>query len=265
MNTTDTSEKGLESLIVDSLVNDSGYTLGNPNDYDQEYAVDYIQLVEFLRNTQKKTLYQLGIEGDDYKRNDFLHRLCAQVSKRGVVDVLRNGIQYNQHSIILFYGTPSPENLKIAEKFSENIFSITRQLRYSTKQTSLALDMAVFINGLPVATFELKNSLTKQTADDAIRQYQRDRDAKELLFQFKRCAVHFAVDDLEVYMCTRIKGEDSWFLPFNKGHKDGAGNPPNPNGIATDYLWKEILSKETFIDILENYAQSVEEKEFKNR
>ena len=263
MNTTDTSEKGLESLIVDSLVNDSGYTLGNPNDYDQEYAVDYIQLVEFLRNTQKKTLYQLGIEGDDYERNNFLHRLCEQISKRGVVDVLRNGIQYNQHSIILFYGTPSPENLKIAEKFSENIFSITRQLRYSTKQTSLALDMAVFINGLPVATFELKNSLTKQTADDAIRQYQRDRDAKELLFQFKRCAVHFAVDDLEVYMCTRIKGEDSWFLPFNKGHNDGAGNPPNPNGIATDYLWKEILSKETFIDILENYAQSVEEKNSK--
>ncbi len=123
--------------------------------------------------------------------------------------------------------------------------------------------MAVFINGLPIATFELKNKLTKQTVRDAVQQYQRDRDPKELLFQFGRCAVHFAVDDHEVRFCTHLKGKGSWFLPFNKGYDDGAGNPPNPNGLATDYLWKETLSKAGLTDILENYAQVVEEKDEK--
>ena len=123
--------------------------------------------------------------------------------------------------------------------------------------------MAVFINGLPIATFELKNKLTKQTVNDAVEQYKRDRDAKELLFQFGRCVVHFAVDDHEVRMCTHLKGTQSWFLPFNKGYDDGAGNPPNPHGIATDYLWKETLSKQGLTDILENYAQVVAEKDEK--
>ena len=119
--------------------------------------------------------------------------------------------------------------------------------------------MALFNNGLPVATFELKNSLTKQTVEDAIEQYKRDRDPKELLFQFGRCVVHFAVDDHEVRMCTHLKGKSSWFLPFNKGWNDGAGNPPNPHGLKTDYLWKQVLTKRNLSDILENYAQVVEE------
>jgi type I restriction enzyme R subunit len=121
----------------------------------------------------------------------------------------------------------------------------------------------VFINGLPIATFELKNKLTKQTVLDAVQQYQRDRDPKELLFQFGRCVVHFAVDDHEVRFCTHLKGKGSWFLPFDKGYNDGAGNPPNPAGLATDYLWKEALSKEGLTDILENYAQVVAEKDEK--
>ena len=125
--------------------------------------------------------------------------------------------------------------------------------------------MALFINGLPIATFELKNSLTKQTVEDAIEQYKRDRDPKDLLFQFGRCVVHFAVDDHEVRMCTHLKRKASWFLPFNKGWNDGAGNPPNPNGLKTDYLWKEVLTKRNLTDILENYAQVVEEADDRGR
>ena len=167
--------------------------------------------------------------------------------------------------MILFYGRPSPGNAKAAALFKSNIFSVTRQLRYSKDSTRLALDLCIFINGLPIITFELKNKLTKQTVADAVEQYKRDRDPRELLFQFKRCAVHFAVDDHEVKMCTELKGKDSWFLPFNKGYNDGAGNPPNPHGLQTDYLWKESLTREGLSEILENYAQVTETKDEKGR
>ncbi len=260
---TDTSEKGLESIIVASLVEDAGYVQGDPQDYDREHAVDLAKLLQFLAATQPDTYEALGIDEEGPKRTQFLHRLQGEIAKRGVVDVLRGGIKHGPAHVDLFYGTPTPGNVKAAERFAANIFSVTRQLRYSRNETALSLDMAVFINGLPIATFELKNKLTKQTVLDAVQQYQRDRDPKELLFQFGRCAVHFAVDDHEVRFCTHLKGKGSWFLPFNKGYNDGAGNPPNPAGLATDYLWKESLSKAGLTDILENYAQVVEEKDEK--
>jgi type I restriction enzyme R subunit len=161
----------------------------------------------------------------------------------------------------LFYGTPSPGNAKARRCTPQNRFSITRQLAYSMDETRRALDLCLFINGLPIATFELKNSLTKQTVEDAVEQYRRDRDPRERLFEFGRCVVHFAVDDSEVRMCTELRGKGSWFLPFNKGYNDGAGNPPNPHGLKTDYLWKEVLTPAGLTDILENYAQIVEEKD----
>ena len=263
MSPTDTSEKGLESLIVASLVNDAGYKQGDPKDFDREHAVDTAKLLQYFSATQSGTVERLGIGNDGRARTEFLHRLQGEIAKRGVIDVLRNGVKHKSDSIDLFYGIPSPGNEKAAEQHAANILSVTRQLCYSRDETRLSLDMGVFINGLPIATFELKNKLTKQTVDDAIMQYKRDRDPKELLFQFGRCMVHFAVDDHEVWMCTHLKGNGSWFLPFNKGHNDGAGNPPNPNGIATDYLWKEILTKEGLTDILENYAQIVEKKDEK--
>ncbi len=263
MKPTDTSEKGLESLIVASLVNEAGYVQGDAADYDREHAVDSVKLLEFLATTQSDTVESLGIDGGGPKRNQFLHRLQGEVAKRGVVDVLRTGIKHGPAHVNLFYGTPTPGNKVAAERHEANIFSVTRQLRYSRDGSALSIDMALFINGLPIATFELKNKLTKQTVDDAVQQYQRDRDPKELLFQFGRCAVHFAVDDHEVRMCTHLKGKHSWFLPFNKGYQDGAGNPPNPAGLATDYLWKVVLTKESLTDILENYAQIVEEKDEK--
>ena len=207
----------------------------------------------------------LGIGDDGPNRWKFLHRLQGEIAKRGVIDVLRNGVQHGPGSVELFFGTPTPGNVKAEELFAANIFNVTRQLHYSKGETKLSLDAAVFINGLPVATFELKNSLTKQTVEDAIEQYKRDRDPKELLFQFGRCVVHFAVDDHEVWMCTQLQGKASWFLPFNKGWNDGAGNPPNPHGLKTDYLWKEVLTKRNLTDILENYAQVVEETDDRSK
>ena len=263
MKPTDTSEKGLESIIVASLVEEAGYVQGDPQDYDREHAVDRAKLLQFLSATQPDTYEALGIDEEGPKRTQFLHRLQGEIAKRGVVDVLRGGIKHGPAHVDLFYGTPTQGNVKAAERFAANVFSVTRQLRYSRNETALSLDMAVFINGLPIATFELKNKLTKQTVLDAVQQYQRDRDPKELLFQFGRCVVHFAVDDHEVRFCTHLKGKGSWFLPFDKGYNDGAGNPPNPAGLATDYLWKETLSKEGLTDILENYAQVVEEKDEK--
>ncbi|ESR26267.1 type I restriction endonuclease [Lutibaculum baratangense] len=256
---TDTSEKGLETLIVRSLIDEAGYVAGESKDFDRDHAVDTSKLFVFLNATQPKVLEALGISEDGPKRLQFLHRLQGEIAKRGVIDVLRNGVKHGPGSVELFYGTPTPGNAKAEALFASNVFSVTRQLHYSKDSTKLSLDAALFINGLPVATFELKNSLTKQTVEDAIEQYKRDRDPKELLFQFGRCVVHFAVDDHEVRMCTHLKGKASWFLPFNKGWNDGAGNPPNPNGLKTDYLWKEYLTKRNLTDILENYAQVVEE------
>jgi len=265
MPTTDTSEKGLESLIVESLVDEAGYQQGQNEDYDRDHAIDQTRLVAFLKETQKKAVAALDLENEGPKRAQFLHRLQGEIAKRGVIDVLRNGVKHGPVSVELFYGTPTPGNLKAQKLHAANIFSVTRQLRYSKDESQLALDLCIFINGLPVATFELKNRLTKQTVDDAVQQYRRDRDPKELLFHFGRCMVHFAVDDQEVKMCTHLLGKDSWFLPFNKGWNDGAGNPPNPSGLKTDYLWKEILTKSGLTDIIENYAQIVEETDDRGR
>ena len=194
------------------------------------------------------------------KRMQFLDRLRGEITKRGVIDVLRNGVKVYPASLIMFYMTPSEKNPKAKDLFNKNIFSVTRQLQYSSDNTKLALDLAIFINGLPVITCELKNQLTKQNVDDAVYQYQTDRDPKELLFQFKRCIVHFALDDARIKFCTKLDGKKSWFLPFDKGYNDGAGNPPNPGGIMTDYLWREILTKTELANIIENYAQVLEEK-----
>lgn len=265
MPTTDTSEKGLESLIVASLIDDAGYVQGDPADYDRDHAVDLTKLLAFLYTTQRRTFEQLGLDADSPKRQQFLVRLQGEIAKRGVVDVLRKGISHGPATVELFYGTPTPGNLLAAEHFDANIFSVTRQLRYSKDATKLSLDLAIFINGLPVATFELKNNLTKQTVEDAVQQYQRDRDPRELLFQFGRCAVHFAVDDQEIRFCAELKGQASWFLPFNRGWNDGAGNPPNPDGIKTDYLWQTILTRQSLTNIIENYAQVVEETDNKGK
>ena len=254
---TDTSEKGLESLIVAGMT-ERGWIAGDPKDYDREYAVDLNQLSAFLRATQPDVIEALDLGNESPTRRKFLARMQGEITKRGVIDVVRHGIKHGSHHLDLFYGTPTLGNAKAEERYAQNRFSVTRQLKYSRDETQLALDLGLFINGLSVATFELKNNLTKQTVTDAVEQYMRDRSPSELLFQFGRCVVHFAVDDHEVRFCTHLKGKASWFLPFNQGWNDGAGNPPNPDGLKTDYLWKRILTREGLTDILENYAQVVE-------
>lgn len=279
---TDMSETGLEFMICRALTGTDcmpyrqgesagiptpplygivEYLPGYPADYDREYCVDLAHLTAFLRATQPKTAEALDLDTNSNTRRQFLSRLQGEISKHGVVNVLRHGINHGPHRIELFYGTPSRQNQQARELYEKNRFSLTRQVRYSRDETRRALDLVLFINGLPIFTFELKNSLTKQTAHDAILQYQLDRNPREKLFELGRCIAHFAVDDSEVYFCTHLKGEESWFLPFNKGYNDGAGNPPNPNGLKTDYLWKEILRRDSLTDIIEHYAMLVEERE----
>ena len=278
--TTDTSESGLERLICIALTGDSckppkagstrelvgrydgfGWSRGSWLDYDREYCLDQVQLIAFLNVTQPVEALALGVLEDGPARRRFLARLQGEIRKRGTIDVLRHGVSHRAHDVKLFYGSPSEGNETARERFDQNRFTVTRQLRYSRDETQLALDIALFINGVPVFTFELKNNLTKQTVDDAVRQYRRDRDPREKLFAFGRCIAHFAVDESEVRFCTHLTGKSSWFLPFNRGWNDGAGNPPNPGGIKTDYLWREILGRESVTGILENYAQIVVTKD----
>ena len=279
--TTDTSEKGLERLICTALTgvacdpaqegavpeqpsgDGAGWICGHPHDYNREYCVDLVQLSAFLHATQPNAAESLDLGQDSPTRRKFLARLQGEVTKRGTIDVLRKGIGHGPHQIDLLYGTPSRGNEKAVTLYGLNRFSVTRQLRYSRDETQLALDLCLFINGLPVATFELKNSLTKQTVADAVEQYKRDRHPSEKLFELGRCLAHFAVDDHEVQFCTHLQGKASWFLPFNKGWNDGKGNPPNPDGLKTNYLWKQVLTRGGLTDIIENYAQLVETKDDK--
>ena len=279
---TDTSERGLERLICTALVGHPcdpvpeneikrpaatyggvGWIGGYSQHYDREYCVDLVQLMVFLQGTQPEAAESLALIEDGPTRRKFLARLQGEISKRGTIDVLRHGIKHGNYNLNLFYGMPSVGNEKAKALFEMNRFSVTRQLHYSRDESQLALDMGLFINGLPVFTFELKNSLTKQTVDDAVWQYKKDRNPREELFKLGRCVAHFAVDESEVRFCTHLKGKASWFLPFNRGWNNGAGNPPNPYGLKTDYLWREVLARASLTNILENYAQIVVSKDDK--
>lgn len=257
---TDKTEKGFETLIVNWLVDQNGYQQGTNEDYNKEYAIDETRLFRFLNDTQPKEMAKLGVNQSDQKKRQFLNRLSGEITRRGIIDVLRNGIKAYPADLILFYFTPTENNEQAKRLFDKNIFSVTRQLRYAIDASKLALDLCLFINGLPVITIELKNHFTGQTTADAVEQYKKDRNPRELLFSFKRCIVHFAVDDQTIQFCTKLCGKASWFLPFNKGYRDGAGNPPNPEGIMTDYLWKDILTKTKLSRIIENYVQVVVEE-----
>ncbi len=257
---TDKTEKGFETLIVNWLVDQNGYQQGTNEDYNKEYAIDETRLFRFLNDTQPKEMDKLGVNQSDQKKRQFLNRLSGEITRRGIIGVLRNGIKAYPADLILFYFTPTENNEQAKRLFDKNIFSVTRQLRYAIDASKLALDLCLFINGLPVITIELKNHFTGQTTADAVEQYKKDRNPRELLFSFKRCIVHFAVDDQTVQFCTKLCGKASWFLPFNKGYRDGAGNPPNPEGIMTDYLWKDILTKPKLSRVIENYVQVVVEE-----
>ena len=253
-------ENGFETLIVNWLTQQNGYEQGTNADYNREFAVDETRLFRFLQDTQPQAVKELHILDSALEKQKFFQQLNKKLRTDGVIKLLRNGFKYKHKTLDLFYVRPSADNPKSAQLYAKNIFSVTRQLEYSRTNPRLALDLCLFLNGLPVVTMELKNQFTKQNVYDAVEQYKNDRSPSEPLFSFKRCIVHFAVDDNEVRMCTQLKGKKSWFLPFNKGNNDGAGNPPNPNGIKTDYLWKDILAKDELANIIENYVQVTAEK-----
>jgi type I restriction enzyme R subunit len=267
--TSDTTEKGLENIIYQSLIDNCQYLEGYSKDYNQTYCIDTGKLFQFLHNTQPEKLTEISnYHGANWKKKLY-ERFHRQIEEKSIVNILRQGIKTGDTGLKLYYKLPTSQlNSDTIENSQKNIFSVTRQLKYKENR-NFSLDLVIFINGLPVITFELKNQLTKQNFRNAINQYKNDRHPRELLFQFKRCLVHFAHDTDEVWMTTKLDGKNTEFLPFNKGKKsnsallfpDTAGNPPNPNHIKTDYLWKEILAKESLRNIIENYAQLIKEED----
>ena len=253
------NESSLEELIVDQMV-EGGWTEGAPADFDAAYALDLGHLTTFIEETQPNAAKALSFAESPPARHKFLARLQGEITKRGVVHLLRNGVDHLGQHIDLYYPSATDGNAKAAELFAANRFVVTRQVHHSPSNRGDAVDLVAFVNGLPVFTFELKNNITKQTVDDAVQQYQRDRDPRELLFAFGRTIAHFALDDQRVRFCTQLKGKSSWFLPFDQGFNDGAGNPPNADGVMTDYLWRRVLAPESIAGIIENYAQLVTEK-----
>ena len=259
---TDTSEKNLETILVSYLCDAQGYEEGTSEDYNKNYALDTERVKRFILSTQKKKAENTACFTSEVSERKFFAELNKQLASRGITDVLRKGFRYISELFDMYYPLQSELNPTAQEMYAKNIFCVTRQLFYS-KDNSNSIDVMVSLNGMPVMTMELKNHYTNQTVENAIRQYQTDRDASDPLLVPKRCAVHFAVDDDNIRMCTWLCGKSSWFLPFDKGLNGGAGNPVNPNGLRTSYLWEDILKKESLSDILENYAQVVKKKDEK--
>lgn len=253
------NEASLEELIVAQMV-EGGWTEGTATDFDAAYALYLGHLTAFIEQTQPNAAKALSLAESSPARHKFLARLQGEITKRGIVHLLRGGVDHLGQHIDLYYPTPTEGNAKAAELYAENHFVITRQVHHSPSNRGDAVDLVAFVNGLPVFTFELKNNITTQTVDDAVQQYQRDRDPRELLFAFGRTIAHFALDDQRVRFTTHLKGNSSWFLPFDQGFNDGAGNSPNPDGVMTDYLWRRILGPQSLAGIIENYAQVVTEK-----
>lgn len=259
---TDVSEKQLETILVNYLRDVQGYEQGVSDDYSKDYALDTARVKRFLLSTQKQKVENAGCFASEISERKFFMELAKQLANRGVTDVLRKGFRFISELFDMYYPLPSELNPTAQELYKKNIFCVTRQLFYS-KENQNSIDVMISLNGLPLMTLEMKNHYTGQTVENAVKQYQTDRDPKDQLLAPKRCAVHMAVDDDDIKMCTWLSGKPSWFLPFNKGVNGGAGNPVNPNGVKTAYLWEEILAKESLSDIIENYAQVVKKKDEK--
>lgn len=252
----DVREQRLEAIFESGLLA-AGYEKRLKDTYDVPHAWDEGMLREFLQTTQPKVVTKLNLnEPKAWKR--FAERLHTELQRRGVVDVLRHGVNHESCSgIRLYYALPDANNAEAVAMHAKNRFGVMRQVAYSQPHVLNPgiVDMVLTINGLPVVTIELKNEFTGQTYRDAVAQYRKDRDPREPLFSLGRCAVHFAIDNHEVHMCARLEGKTSRFLPFNRGREDGsAGNPPNPNGVAVSYMWKDMLTPASLCDIIEHYA-----------
>ncbi|MBL0691733.1 MAG: type I restriction endonuclease subunit R [SAR324 cluster bacterium] len=228
-----------------------GYLKVSPKDYDKNLCLIPEQLIEFIKKTQPKEYEKLTVQYGDNINNKLLTRISEQIGSRGVIDVLHKGIADRGANFELVYFQPkSGLNPEHKDLYKNNHFAVVRQLAYSTKNNN-TIDMGIFINGVPVALLELKNSLTGQTHIDGITQWKNNRDVKEKLFEFKRNIVYFAVGNEKVYMATRLDGSNTKFLPFNKD----IDNPINPaGGSKTHYLWDDILQKDSLLDLIENFV-----------
>lgn len=261
-NFTDTTEKGFQKFIVKHLLQQNYYRENVSTDFNKEFCINPEQLWEFIKKTQPNTFEMIQRKGE----RAFLVRLDEKIKKLGIIEVLRKGVKHFDKTVDLFYRQPaSLFNKKDLIKYQTNIFSVTQELVYSSDNAN-RLDLVIFLNGLPIITFELKNPLSGQTVYNGIRQYQNDRDPKEKIFSFARCMVHFTADTEQVYMTTQLNGKTTFFLPFNKGLNNGkpvapfgAGNHGNPTGLKTHYLWEEILTKHSLSNIIDKFAQVVEE------
>ncbi|WP_410976479.1 type I restriction endonuclease subunit R [Bacillus pacificus] len=250
----DATEKGFETNIEDSFIA-NGYTKrtleGEASRLFKQYALDVEELFTFLEDTQAKLLRALEKSyGSDYKQK-VLNRICDQLKKQGLIYCLRHGIKDRGVTLKLIYNKPpTTMNQLMNELYRKNRFTVSRQVYYSDKHNN-SLDMVLFVNGLPLVVMELKNPLTSQTVEHAMKQLKRDRDPKEQLFKFnERVVVYFAVDPDEVFMTTELKKEKTYFLPFNKGNNGGKGNPTVYNNYRTHYLWEEMLVSDSLLDIL---------------
>src|SRR6266568_3554597 len=243
-----------EDAIETYLIAHGGYRKGNPEEFDRNLALNKNTIFAFLQDTQPKEWEKLQKTHGNEIETKVIQRLHKELELRGMLDVLRNGFtDYGVKFQMAYFKSESSLNPETIRLYNLNRLEITRQVKYSPKNER-SLDMVISLNGLPVATFELKNPFTNQTVENAKRQYMQDRDPRELLFQFKkRALVHFAVDVDEVYMTTKLDGANTKFLPFNMGDNNGAGNPPNPHGYKTAYLWEAVLPRDSWMEILAKF------------
>ena len=233
----------------------NGYFIGYPTDFNTKYAIDTLHFLSFLEATQPEELAKLQ-RSSNWKLI-VLERLDRMIKKYGIISLLRKGLEVEDAHFTLFYQLPLASSSDgIKKNFESNQFSVTRQLRYSITNPLEEIDMVLFVNGLPFSTMELKNHWTGQNAKvHGQNQYKQKRDITQTLLNFGRCIVHFAVDTDEVYMTTKLNGLETFFLPFNLGHNFGKGNPPNPFGHKTNYLWDEVLTRESVANIIQHFVR----------
>ncbi len=254
----DISEKNFEAQIEHVLRNRHGYHKRLPEDYDRQLCLISQDVIAFLQGTQPTAWASLRGIYKEAAESRFLRRLNSEIDKRGTLDVLRNGVKDAGNVIKLAYFAPATAmNPQYQRLYQGNIFSVVRQLRYEPGGNR-SLDLVLFLNGLPIFTAELKNTLTGQTVQHAQHQYRKDRDPKAPLFRFGRCLGHFAVDPDLVYVTTHLRGDETFFLPFNKGKYGGAGNPPVHDNFAAHYLWEGLWACDSLLNLLERFIYITE-------
>ena len=242
---------------IEAHLNQSGYRSRQPALYNKDLCLIPRETLRFIQDTQPEAYQRLERQYGEKTPVNLLNRISREIGRRGVLDVLRKGVKDRGCNFNLTYFQPSsgmnPDHQKL---YAQNRFSLIRQLKYSEKNEK-SVDMALFLNGLPLVTMELKNSLTGQTVTDAEKQYRTDRDPREPLFQFRRCLVHFAVGNEKVSMTTRLQRGETRFFPFNKGVE----NPVNPDGHKTTYLWEDILQPNNLMELMDNFIHEQETTE----